>query len=123
MKIDHFNISGSLELLNEVKDFYCDIFEMNSGFRPRFSNNGYWLYSDEKPIIHLTESDKYVKEVGQGCLDHVAFVVDDLKPIIEKLEALNIDYLSKSLTDIGVNQIFLYDPAGVRVEVNTVKQI
>ena len=123
MKIDHFNISGSLELLNEVKDFYCDIFEMNSGFRPHFSNNGYWLYSDEKPILHLTESDKHVKEVGQGCLDHVAFVVDDLKPIIEKLEALNIDYLSKSLTDIGVNQIFLYDPAGVRVEVNTVKQI
>ena len=92
---------------------------MNSGFRPRFSNNGYWLYSDDKPILHLTESDKHSQDEGQGCLDHVAFVVDDLKPIIEKLDNLSLDYLAKSVTDIGVNQVFLFDPAGIRVEVNT----
>ena len=59
MHIEHINISAPRELIEEEKKFFCDIFDVKEGFRPKFSRNGYWLYSGGNALIHLTENDDH----------------------------------------------------------------
>lgn len=121
MKIDHINISAPMELLEKVKQFYCDVFGMQTEFRSNFSRKGYWLYAEGKALIHLMESDEHYKNEKQGYLDHVAFRVDSIKPIIETLKSLDVKYSSNELSEINMTQTFFRDPAGVKVEVNVAK--
>jgi catechol 2,3-dioxygenase-like lactoylglutathione lyase family enzyme len=58
MHIDHINIATPMELLERVRDFYCSVLDLREGFRPNFSQRGFWLYADDKPLIHLSESNR-----------------------------------------------------------------
>lgn len=118
MHIDHINISAPGELLREVRDFYCDVLGLATGFRPNFSRPGYWLYSEGKAIIHLIESSDHFPGGKQGCFDHFALQATGLAAVIGKLEASGIHYRLSHLPDAGVSQIFCHDPAGIRVELN-----
>lgn len=44
MHIDHINIAAPMELLEEVREFYCAVLDLNGGFRPKFSQRGFWLF-------------------------------------------------------------------------------
>ena len=118
MHIDHINISAPKVLLEDVKNFYCLIFNLTESSRPSFSTIGYWLYAGEKAIIHLVESNTHFKNEKQGYLDHVAFQTTGLKGIIKKLEAMEIKYSKAYLPEIDLTQLFFKDPAGIGVEVN-----
>jgi len=107
-----------MELLEKVKEFYCQVFDLKEGFRPDFSNRGYWLYADDKPIVHLSESDLHKPMAKQGYLDHVAFQASGLNEVISRLESLNHKYRMDYIPDIHLTQIFLNDPAGSRLEIN-----
>ena len=124
MHIEHINISGPMDLLVKTKEFYCDVFSLVEGFRPGFSRAGFWLYSDGKPLIHLTESNEHFPDnMKQGCFDHFAFQVTGLEEILRKLSALDISYQIEHLREIGMTQIFLKDPTGTGVEANFVNEV
>ncbi|MBT8058534.1 MAG: hypothetical protein HKP03_06270 [Xanthomonadales bacterium] len=36
MKLDHINICGPLDLLEQRRVFYCHLLDLRDGFRPRF---------------------------------------------------------------------------------------
>ena len=59
MHIDHISIAAPLELLEQVREFYCNILELEVGPRPDFGIAGYWLYGDNHPLIHLIESPNH----------------------------------------------------------------
>lgn len=118
MHIEHINISAPMELLIKIKEFYCNIFEIEAGFRPNFSSNGYWLYFDGKAVIHLTHSNEHHQNEKQGYFDHVAFQMKGLKMMIDRLKMLGISYTTDHLPEIGMTQIFFKDPSGTGVEVN-----
>ena len=63
MQLDHINIRAPGELLEEVKDFYCGLFGLEDGFRPDFGQGGYWLYSEDRPVVHLSED--LLRPVGE----------------------------------------------------------
>ena len=117
MRIDHINIKAPRRVLDRVRDFYRDVFALQTGYRPDFSAYGYWLYADGQAIIHLSEIESE-RSGGDGSLDHVAFRVDALEPIIARLGELGIEFSEVNLPDGSLRQIFLRDPAGVRVEFN-----
>ena len=49
MNIDHINISAPMDLLEQVRDFYCRVFGMEDGVRPSFNRRGFWLYAETNP--------------------------------------------------------------------------
>ncbi len=122
MHIEHINISAPMKLLIKTKAFYCEVFGLIEGYRPNFSRAGFWLYSDDKPLIHLTESNDHFSNQTQGCLDHIAFQVTGLDEFVSKLKALSVNFEVDQLPDIGMTQIFFKDPAGIGVEVNFVNE-
>lgn len=118
MHIDHINISAPAELLLKVRDFYCEVLGLTEGFRPEFKRNGYWLYADGKPIIHLVESLEHHRNEKQGFFDHFALKTTGAKKVIEKLDETGGGYKTSHLPEIGLTQIFCKDPAGTGVEIN-----
>ncbi|WP_163836032.1 VOC family protein [Spartinivicinus ruber] len=118
MFIEHINISTPIELLDKLKLFYCELFGLVEGYRPNFFRKGYWLYFDEKALIHLTESNKHYSNERQGYLDHIAFQATGLEEFIDKLREFKIKFNIEHLSDIGMTQLFFKDPAGIGVEVN-----
>lgn len=120
MHIEHINISAPIELLIKIKEFYCNVFDVEEGFRPKFSSKGYWLYSDGKAVIHLTNSIEHHRNEKQGYFDHVAFQVKGLKLMVDRLNSLGISYTIDYLPEVGMTQLFFKDPSGTGVEANFV---
>lgn len=117
MRIDHINIKAPREVLDRTRDFYRDVFGLQAGYRPSFPGYGFWLYADGRAIIHLSETVTQ-PHPGGASLDHVAFRVDALEPIIDRLDKLGVEFSEVTLPDGSLRQIFFRDTAGVRVEVN-----
>ena len=122
MHIDHINISAPAELLLKVRDFYCDVLGLTEGFRPEFPRNGFWLYSEGKPIIHLVESLEHHRNERQGFFDHFALQATGLAKVLEQLNATGIEYKLSYLPEINLSQIFFKDPSGTGVEVNFINE-
>lgn len=119
MDLNHINISAPMELLEEVKAFYCRVLGLREGYRPNFSRRGFWLYEGDKPLVHLTESGVHYRS-ERGHLDHVAFQTEDLAAVVEGLEFLGVSYRKIHVPDTGITQLFFEDPAGTGLEVNCI---
>ena len=113
------NSSASLELLETVKDFYCNALGFRVGPRPEVPIPGYWLYPEggDRAIIHLIESNRH-SAPDWSHLDHVAFQVASIEPVKAALESRDIPFGYLSLPDFGLEQIQFTDPAGIKIEIN-----
>jgi catechol 2,3-dioxygenase-like lactoylglutathione lyase family enzyme len=124
--INHFNITAPAELLLKVRDFYVEVLGLRVGERPGFRRKGFWLYAGEEPIIHLTVDDREESsadvESAHGFLDHIAFTCRGLPGLIERLKRLDIPYRMAEVASLGQVQVFVRDPASVRVELNFVDE-
>ena len=118
MHIEHLNISAPIELLTEVRNFYCDILGLAEGFRPKSSIGGFWLYSGERALIHLAESNEHYSNERKGYLDHIAFQTTGLEKVISKLRTAKIEFTHDYFPEINMTQLFFSDPAGTGIEVN-----
>ena len=119
MEFDHFNITAPIEILERVKTFYCQVFDLEVGVRPNFSRAGFWLYAPSNPstaIIHLTESAHELDSSQQGYLNHLAFKLSNLSPFEQKLKAMTISYKKSKVPDTTRIQLFFTDPVGTRLE-------
>jgi catechol 2,3-dioxygenase-like lactoylglutathione lyase family enzyme len=120
MQLDHMNISASLELMETLRDFYCDVLGFRVGPRPEIPIPGYWLYAEsgDRGIIHLIESNQH-RPPDSSHLDHIAFQVEDLHPIKAALNSREIPFGYRALPDFGLEQIQFTDPAGIKIEINS----
>ncbi len=119
MRFDHINVSASVEFMEELKDFYCEILELEVGPRPDIPIPGYWLYhpDSEAAVIHMMEGPHH-KPPEMSHLDHVAFKFDALDGIKSRLDARGVEYGYIQLPDFGLEQIQFLDPAGIKIEIN-----
>ncbi len=118
MKLNHINIRANMELLDEVKQFYCDAFGLKEGYRPKVTRKGYWLYSDDAALIHLEESRDDLQAARHGHLEHVAFESTNVKSLIDRLNYMNVSYRSSYIEDLHLTQLFVFDPVGNKIEIN-----
>jgi catechol 2,3-dioxygenase-like lactoylglutathione lyase family enzyme len=104
---------------------------MRAGAHPDFGFPVYWLYLGERDVLHLTQGGAGVSEQrkrylgqesqatrGSGVIDHVAFRASDLAETIAHLDRLGVAYKERQVDDQGLYQLFLFDPNGVKVELN-----
>jgi catechol 2,3-dioxygenase-like lactoylglutathione lyase family enzyme len=119
MQLDHMNICAPSELLEQLREFYCDVLGFTVGPRPDFGIAGYWLYTPgvERASVHLLESDNH-QPAELPHLDHIAFNVDALDNIRAALDDRSIAYGRLEFSDFGIEQISFLDPAGVKIELN-----
>jgi catechol 2,3-dioxygenase-like lactoylglutathione lyase family enzyme len=119
LNIDHFNIRAPKNRLETVKKFYEDLLGLKQGFRPYIAGGpGIWLYADEKAVLHLSEDEQRTTEKDEDFLDHIAFRCLGADQFVEKLDALQIEFIAATIPDIDLIQLFFKDPAGITIELN-----
>ena len=128
---DHVNLNT--KYLEETINFYT-LLGLVDGPRPDFDFKGSWLYLDpalETACIHLVEVDAELSMEGSGAVDHIAFRcnIEKLTETQNKLDEAEIKYKynrvlleegnnEKSTTPNAIDQLFIYDPNRVQVELN-----
>ena len=116
--------------IEATRSFYCDLLGFEEGFRPSMDFSGYWLYLDETPCIHIADWTSYEsyarraamsvsqRAVGTGPVDHIAFSGTDYEEMTTRLKAHCVDYQTNHVAGIGLRQVFLHDPSGLKIELN-----
>ncbi len=113
--LDHINIETTD--LDASMRFYEELLGLENGWRPGFDVPGAWLYVDDQPVIHLVVRD-VVHEGPTGAIHHVALKATGLEAMTERLERSGVAFSRTVVPDIGVTQLFIDDPNGVRLELN-----
>ena len=119
MQLDHINLSTPGDLMESLKEFYCDLLGFEVGPRPDIPIPGYWLYhpSGGGASIHLIQSDNH-QPPTDNFLDHVAFRVPSVEAIRERLDERGVEYQELKLEEIGIHQVVVTDPAGTKIELS-----
>jgi catechol 2,3-dioxygenase-like lactoylglutathione lyase family enzyme len=112
--MDHFTVLSAD--LDKTKTFYAD-FGLAEGPRPAFAFPGLWLYSGDRPILHVISADAL--PARDGVIDHIAFRAEGLVGTTDKLKAKDIPYkLMRLPSPYDDWQLFFRDPFGAMVELD-----
>jgi catechol 2,3-dioxygenase-like lactoylglutathione lyase family enzyme len=127
--MEHFLLQT--EDIEATKDWYVSVLGFRVGPSPDFKFPVYWLYLGDRDVLHITAggksaSDNRKKYVGQeseaargtGVIDHIGFRSTGLAETIAHLTALGIDFKERQVDDQGLYQLFLFDPNGLKIELN-----
>ncbi|MFM1887540.1 MAG: hypothetical protein RL026_2697 [Pseudomonadota bacterium] len=116
--------------LEATRSFYVDALGFQDGYRPDLGFPGYWLYLGDTPCIHIAEWQTYTAHSerlgipvtrpadGTGAVDHVAFRAADFDAFLERITRLGLRYHRHDSPAIGLRQLFLDDPNGLKLEIN-----
>ena len=116
--------------VDSTRDFYRDVLGFAEGPRPDLGFLGHWLYLDGVACIHIADWKSYTAHsarlgipvttpaTGTGPLDHVAFNGDNYEEIVGRLRSKRLDFHPHDSPAIGLRQIFLNDPYGLKLELN-----
>ena len=112
-------------------EWYVRVLGMRAGFTPDFRFPVQWLYLGDADVVHVTEGGANTSEnrrryVGQqtdategsGAIDHVAFRCTGLREMLAHLRAEGVAFKERQVNDQGLYQLFLFDPNGIKVELN-----
>jgi catechol 2,3-dioxygenase-like lactoylglutathione lyase family enzyme len=128
LKLEHYLVLS--DDIDRTRDFYRDVLGMREGFRPKLDFAGYWLYVGDTASIHIGDWASYTvwtKQVGipistraasTGAVDHIAFNASGFDEMRARLKSHGIEPSENLLDEIGLRQLFFYDPNGVPIELN-----
>jgi len=119
MQIHHYSVRTND--MEAVRQFFCDVAELEPGDRPPFQFPGYWLYdvASNHPVVHVIGIDGDLSD-DTGAFDHLAFDGDGERfdTIAEKIESLPYPHEKRIVPGRGLRQIFVTGPHGIKVELN-----
>jgi len=115
--LNHINIAAPRAVIDRVRSFYIDVLGLVEGDRPPLASPGHWLYAGDEPIVHLSLRHSAAGD-GAGAIDHFALTCHGLAAMLEHLRGLGIAHRAVEVPGRTQVQIFLRDPAGVKVELN-----
>jgi catechol 2,3-dioxygenase-like lactoylglutathione lyase family enzyme len=115
--LQHLNIRCAD--ITRSRDFYAAL-GLKDGDRPPFTSQGYWMYLNNDPVVHLVQKKQGELNQGPGTgdLDHVAFAADDLEAFRARLHERNIPFREVTVPSDKSVQLFVRDPDGVQLELN-----
>ncbi len=123
-KLDHFNIIANSGDIERVIKFYTELLGFTEGPRPDFGFSGAWLYQGEFPLIHLSVAQgpdlqqPGLDDTTTGCVHHIAFDCEGLEEFKVLLDENKIEYHHTGVPQWNIEQLFLHDPSGTRIELN-----
>jgi len=118
--LDHINLRASREMLDQLRDFYCDVVGLTLGRRPPFKNFGYWLYAGDKAVVHLSQSDdEEIRTPGSvTTFGHAAFACSGRSAYERRLAEFDVKYELAVVPESDISQLFFEDPAGNGIELS-----
>jgi catechol 2,3-dioxygenase-like lactoylglutathione lyase family enzyme len=127
-QLEHFLVLT--DDLEATRRFYCDALGLAVGPRPPLAFAGYWLYAGATPCVHVAERASYASHSasagipvsgplpGTGPFDHVAFNATGFDAVMARLERERVPVHLNVVPGIGLRQLFVFDPNGIKVEIN-----
>ena len=113
ISLNHINIHA--DDLEAARDFLLAALpELKQGFRPPFDFKGYWLYLEDKPIIHM--QNRGAGMGGRGWIDHLAFAPFDFDTEKARLDAGGLTYTEAGIPGGPIRQLFVTGPEGLKIE-------
>ena len=115
--LDHVNIET--EDVDRSARFYEDVIGLKQGKRPHFDRPGYWMYADDRPLVHIiapVPENKLLTGSHDAAFSHFALRITDMKAARAHLDGLGIKYWANQVDDFGISQVFFDDPDGVLIE-------
>jgi len=116
--INHINIVTTSEKLAEVVAFYERIIGLKQGMRAVSKRNGAWLYCKDTAIIHVSVVEAPPYPGSDTPFNHVALSCSGVDACLETLARNAIPYTIDFRSPPEMTQIFVFDPAGIRIELN-----
>ena len=117
--------------MEQTREWYVKVLGMRVGPSPDFKFPVFWLYLGDKDVVHVTEGGAKVSEnrkryvgqesqatTGSGAIDHLAFRATGLREMMAHLRELGVDFKQRQVDDQGLYQLFMFDPNGVKIELN-----
>ena len=116
--------------IDATRDFYLNALGMELGFRPPLGFPGHWVYIGAVPVIHIAEWVTYTahskakgvevstRARGTGPVDHIAFAAQDYDGVLDRLRRQAVQVRTNDSPGNVVRQLFLFDPNGVKIEIN-----
>src|SRR5690606_303186 len=117
--------------IKATRDWYVDVLGFHEGPHPDFKFPVVWLYLGDRDVVHLTEGGKNVSAnrkaylgqqseatQGSGVIDHMAFRCTGLRGMMEHLRDRQMAFHQRMVGDQGLFQLFLFDPNGIKIELN-----
>lgn len=128
--IEHFLVAA--DDMNKTRDWYRDVLGMQEGWHPDFGFPVYWMYLDGQDVVHIGPNAKAADDIqkaylgrtsqnagtGTGAVDHIAFRAKGLKETMAHLRGHGVQFNERRANGQALYQLFLYDPNGVKVELN-----
>jgi catechol 2,3-dioxygenase-like lactoylglutathione lyase family enzyme len=112
--------------LETARHFFVDIAGLSEGARPPFSVDGYWLYANGRPVVHLIDATAPATAAhGRVAprIDHIAFRLDgtaEWQALLERLRVHGVDYQTAQVPQRGAQpaerQLFVALAPGVVIE-------
>ena len=127
--LEHFLIQT--DDIERTCDWYVRVLGFRIGPSPDFRFPVKWLYLGDRDVIHVCEGGAAVSEArrrylgqqsedlrGSGVIDHVAFRCSGLQEMLARLKNAGVEFNERQVDDQALYQVFLFDPNGVKVELN-----
>lgn len=115
--LDHYNISTSKP--EDTVNFYRKVLGMADGahLRPPSESAGTWLLLNDHPALHINFTNDSPGD-GTGPIDHLAFDASGVEQFEKTLNENGIHYNKVERPAVGLIQLFLRDPNGIKLELN-----
>lgn len=119
-RLNHYTLRCSVTGLAPLLDFYTRVLGLSVGARPDIPAPGYWLYSEGQAVVHLYAigdlDGAAPGSVPTGSLDHISFSATGVEATRAHLVSLGVPHDEAPVPGWPLHQIFLRDPAGLKVE-------
>ena len=103
LRLEHYLVLS--DDIDGTRDFYCDVLGMRE-----WESYAVWTKEVGIPISSRAKST--------GAVDHIAFNASGFDEVRARLQARGLEIHSNLLDEIGLRQLFIYDPNGVPIELN-----
>jgi catechol 2,3-dioxygenase-like lactoylglutathione lyase family enzyme len=111
--------------IDATRDFYCRALGLQVGERPPLEFSGYWLYSGEVACVHVADREEFAAHsdrvgipASPDAVDHIAFSGEDYEEALARLEREGVEAATNEVPAVGLRQLFLEDPNGLKIEIN-----
>lgn len=120
-RIDHINLRTPL--LEETLVFYERLLDLKRGRAAGMDQaRNAWLYDPAgAPIVHVNmpdEGEQLLQNKDSGRIHHVALDCVGYDETMAKIADMGLEHSLNYIDEIGLRQIFVLDPNGVRLELN-----
>jgi catechol 2,3-dioxygenase-like lactoylglutathione lyase family enzyme len=124
--LDHVNIQ-TLDLEGTAR-FFAEVLELEPGeaFPGVGTDRMIWMFDAAgRPLVHLNVPGVTMPEDAErplrpdtGAFNHVALECEGHAALVARLERLGHPYQCRDVEAIGLRQVFVTEPNGVRLELN-----